>query len=331
MSAGQPQTDEDPMRPLPGMNSRALIPQSRRGIALVTLAACLVIVPLIYYGLVPLFIQRIDDDTAFRADPPPGGSYAVAMAAGLVGREVDTHSWVANDPFFLPGYAMDNMPNYQMGIIAATARFALEMSDQIGRVRGSSQIDPDLDDAVGRLRRPGNIWYIDFDVSWAPVAPSESEYRKGRRSLEQYNERVAAGTAVFEKRADNLLATLERIAADLGSASALLDERLADSAWIPIDFKADDLFYANKGRLYAYYMIIDALGRDYDRVLQERELASVWSKMIASLRDAAELSPLIVLNGTPDGMVFPNHLAAQGFYLLRARTQLREVTNILLK
>jgi hypothetical protein len=27
----------------------------------------------------------------------------------------------------------------------------------------------------------------------------------------------------------------------------------------------------------------------------------------------------------------PSHLAAQGFYLLRARTQLREISNILLK
>ena len=28
---------------------------------------------------------------------------------------------------------------------------------------------------------------------------------------------------------------------------------------------------------------------------------------------------------------FPSHLASQGFFLLRARTQMREVTNILLK
>ncbi len=31
------------------------------------------------------------------------------------------------------------------------------------------------------------------------------------------------------------------------------------------------------------------------------------------------------------GWLWPNHLTAQGFYLLRARTQLRELTNILLK
>jgi len=30
-------------------------------------------------------------------------------------------------------------------------------------------------------------------------------------------------------------------------------------------------------------------------------------------------------------LLVPNHLAAQGFYLLRARTQLREITAILLR
>jgi hypothetical protein len=43
------------------------------------------------------------------------------------------------------------------------------------------------------------------------------------------------------------------------------------------------------------------------------------------------LDPLIVVNSEPDGLVAPSHLAVQGFYLLRARTRLREITNILLK
>ena len=48
------------------------------------------------------------------------------------------------------------------------------------------------------------------------------------------------------------------------------------------------------------------------------------ARALESLREAAQLDPLIVTNGSPDG-IFPNsHLTAQGFYLLRARTQLRE-------
>ena len=40
---------------------------------------------------------------------------------------------------------------------------------------------------------------------------------------------------------------------------------------------------------------------------------------------------VVIVNGKPDGQLQPNHLAVQGFYLLRARTQLREISNILLK
>ncbi len=40
---------------------------------------------------------------------------------------------------------------------------------------------------------------------------------------------------------------------------------------------------------------------------------------------------LIVSNGSPDDLYPANHLLAEGFYLMRARTQLREITNILLK
>ena len=49
------------------------------------------------------------------------------------------------------------------------------------------------------------------------------------------------------------------------------------------------------------------------------------------LKEAAKLPPMIVRNGVPDSLLQPNHLTAQGFYLLRARTQLKEITNILLK
>ena len=42
-------------------------------------------------------------------------------------------------------------------------------------------------------------------------------------------------------------------------------------------------------------------------------------------------TPTVIVNGDPEGQLLPSHLAAQGFYLLRARTQLKEIANILLK
>src|ERR671919_136445 len=217
------------------------------------------------------------------------------------------------------------------GGIAAISRFALELADQIARTRGSSQVDPDLDTASGLLRYPGIVWVFDFRTSWAPTASSEQQYRRAMEALRGYNQRLSQGQAVFEARADNLLGTLDRIAADMGSSSAAIERKLEDRSEFWPDWTADDLFYADKGRLYAYYLLMRALEADFANVIRERELAGAWTQTLESFRAAATLQPWVIVNGAPDGQLMPSHLAAQGFFLLRARTQLREISNILLK
>jgi hypothetical protein len=286
----------------------------------------------VYYLGGILWLHEIDDDPEFALESsvPEGSSRAVAVAADLIDREINTHRWVANDPFFMPGSLLDNMPEYQQGIVTAISRFSLELADQIARTRGSSQVDPDLDRAAGLLRYPGTIWIFDFRTSWAPTASSEQQYRQAVAALRSYNERLGQGQAVFETRADNLLGTLDRIAADIGSSSAALDQQLRAAGLWP-DFAADNLFYVTKGRLYAYYLLMRALQVDFANVIRERQLGSAWTQTVESFREAVNLQPWVVVNGAPDSQVMPSHLASQGFFLLRARTQLREISNILLK
>lgn len=304
------------------------IGRTRRGIVYTVLALMA-----LYYPVGMIWVHRIDDDTSFQArDVAPGASHSVALTAALIAREVDRNRWTPNDPWFLPPAALDNMPNFQQGIVAALSRFAIELLDQIGRTRGSSQADPDLDRAVGLLKYPGSVWIINPEVSWwVPTASSERQYRAGRQRLLDFNRRLVAGDAVFERRADNLLATLDRIAADLGSASASADRQIREHSGDLIDFEADDLFYNIKGRIYAYYLLLTALAKDFDKVITEKELTSVWRELLDSLEAAALLDPWVVANGKPDANFPASHLAAQGFYLLRARTQLKEAVNILLK
>ena len=145
-----------------------------------------------------------------------------------------------------------------------------------------------------------------------------------------YNARVAKGEAVFERRADNLLATLDRIAKGMGSSSDALAKRMAQKPRI-IDAKADNLFYGVKGQMYGYYLILRELEKDFDGVVQEKKLGPLYQEMLSSLAAGAALKPFAVMPAKPDGLIFPNHLSAQGFYLLRARTQLRELTDSLLK
>ena len=306
-------------------------PRVRR--AAIVVVALVVLILLLYYPAGMLVVHDIDDDLNYQAPPAygdSGGSRAVAVAAGLIHREVDVNRWVANDPVFLPGALLDNMRYYQQGIIAALARFAFELTDQIGRTRGSSQVDTDLQEAAGLLQYSGTKWVFDFSTSLAPTAPSEAQYRKAKKALIAYNTRLAAGDAVFDPRADNLLATLDRMAADLGSASAVHDKRIAEGSGL-IDTEADNVFYTVKGQTYAYYLLLRELETDFANVIQDRELNAAWQQLLASMASAAHLNAWIITNGDPGSLLVPNHLAEQGFYLLRARTQLREITNILLK
>ena len=297
------------------------------------LLGAVALILLVYYPAGMIWVHRIDaepDFAASAADVTPGKSRAVAVAAALIDREVNRNRWTANDPFFLPAAALDNMPNFQQGVVAAVSRFTLELTDQIARTRGSSEADADLEKALGLLKYPGTVWIFDLSTSWAPTASSEAQYRAGLRALWRYNERLAEGNAMFERRSDNLIVVLDRIAADIGSSSAALDRQIRDHSGL-FDLHADDLFYGVKGRLYAYYLILRELAIDFDNVLADRDLAPAWQRMLESFRASSELEPWVIVNGPPDSPILPSHLAAQGFYLLRARTQLREISNILLK
>jgi hypothetical protein len=278
--------------------------------------------------------HRIDDDLGFQApvaDLPPGGSRTVGMIAALVHRETDVNRWVANDPWFMPGHWLDNMPNFQQGMFAALARTTAELRDRLGRTRGTSQEDPDLREAAGLLQFPGDKWVIDLATSPWPQTTSEAQYRRARKALLAYNDRLSGGRAVLERRADNLLETLDRIALDLGASAAALDQRIAEHGGRVFDPRADDVFYSIKGQSYGYAIVLRALAEDFDALMRERGIATLWAQMLASLDHAARMDPLVVINAAPDGILLPSHLAAQGFYVLRARAQMREITNVLLK
>lgn len=289
---------------------------------------------ILYYPLGMALIHVIDDDGDYGLEfgtKSEKRSAAVDVAVALIDREVNQHSWISNDPFFKPGAALDNMSNYQQGIISAIARFSFELVDQLGRTRGSSKADPDLQEVSGLLQYPGDKWFMDFSTSLLPVSTSEAQYRRAKVLLEKYNDRLEKGEAIFERRADNLLATLDRIALDLGASSAAIDQRIEDRFACVLDTNADDLFYHVKGQAYAYSQILKGLRRDFTDVIATRDLKTTWDEMRKSMDSVVALDPSIVSNCDADGFFFQNHLASEGFYLLRARTQLKEITNILLK
>ena len=295
------------------------------------IAIVVVLIVVLYYPIGMILTHKINDDPDFAAPTVDAdGSQAVAVAAALMDREVNQTAWPANDPFFMPGWALDNMPNFQIGIRDAVKRFALELQDEIGRNRGTSSADPDLQNAASAFNYAPDKWVWNTN-SLMPTSTSTEMYQQGIKALLNYNSRLAKGQAAFEKRADNLIGTLDKIGKDLGDRSEKTNRQIVENSGSWLDFQADDVFYQNKGRMYADALILRDLGKDFADILKEKGAQPIWDRMVQSLLEGAELQPWVVINGRPDAMMQPNHLAAQGFYLIRARAQLEELNDVLTK
>ncbi len=302
--------------------------QPKRGWQVWAIAGALVVVP-IYYILGAVLTHRINDDLNFKADDPgPGASRTIAVIAGLIDREINQTAWAPNTQPFQPAALLrygGNMANFQSGMVKALSNITVEIESYVGRSRGTSAADPDLGRARQGLSRQPDTWLLD---PW-PTSSADQEYRKARTALIAYNARVADGRAVFDERADNLQALLARSALDLGSSSDALEKQIGTGRKVFIDRRADKLFYFVKGQSYAYFIALRAVREDFKEVIVERRVATLYDAMLADLATAASLQPLIVQNASPNALLMPNHLSTEGFYLLRARSKMREITDIL--
>jgi len=279
-------------------------PVRRRWFRLTVFGVLLALI--LYYPVGAWRADVIDDDTAFAVKPAEAGqSAALAIAAGLIRREIDGHGWAPNRPF-----------NFQRGEVAAVGRLASEMDRRLGQIG-----DGELARAALLLRYPADVWMVNLKAPWEKTISTEKQYRNAARALEAFNKRVAAGQpdALFVARPDVLGGILVGFAEEVELAATTLEESQA-GAWL--DGRLASAFYSAKGRAYASFMILRALGEDYRSLLVERNLDDVWQAMLGSLEAAATARPWIVLNGGGGSALVPNHLAWEGFRLLRAERRM---------
>lgn len=269
-----------------------------------------------------------------------GRSGVVDAVRYLVTFNVDENSWISSHPLYKGGLFgidwdatpfMDNKASFQRGVQQAAARVAVELSDQLGRVRGTSEVDLDLQQARGWMQSDQFTWYFNpfSKLPFGPTTPTQNFYRKAIKAFENYNKRLESCQATFDARADNLMAMMDRIAKDIGSTSARIKDQSENfnSGWF--DFRADNQFYFAKGQLYALYGLLQGARADFQQVLEIRRLDELWANMEAQIKSGLELDPWIVSNGKEDGWIMPTHLTTIGFYILRVRSNLIEIRSVL--
>jgi hypothetical protein len=259
------------------------------------------------------------------------------VTADLVDFNVNQNQWISSMILYKLGFFgldwdrtpfFDNKASFQRGINQAVRRTSVELVDTLGRVRGTSQVDSDLQDARGALQFDEYTWYLGWNPP-GPKTPTPSYYRTAIKKLRAFNDRLAACQTTFDARADNLIQFVDRIANDIGSTSAILKDRAENhnNGWF--DTRADDRFWFAYGQLYGYYGMLTAAEADFDDVIKEKKLTTLWDDMEGQLRSALRIQPFIVANGREDGWIVPSHLTTMGFYILRVRSNLVDIKAVL--
>lgn len=234
------------------------------------------------------------------------GLKTTGLATVLINQEVFENLWTPNLPFIFPTYFLDNLPNFQLGEMSAISNVISSFSYLAGR-------DEKIASAAAYLKYPGDIWM--FDKSGVlPVPSSTSQYKKGRKDLLRSNPLVYG----LDLNNYSLGIILRNISKDLKESLVKVDTHIVEESSSWFDFKADNVFYYNQGKTYAYALFLRTLAEDYKQVLVEKNLYADFTSLIKALEDASQIDPMIVRNGDDNSSLAPNHLYVLGYYIQKA-------------
>lgn len=243
------------------------------------------------------------------------GEYFVQANEALVETMLDR--WLPNDIFW-PTVFLDNMPNFQLGVLEVVRYNTRVLRDNLTRMRTTDKLDSHAEKAFTSFSNDPYKWLF-------PSA--ESKWNEGYNSLGLYHENLISGASTFYPRADNLAQLLDQYISLMGgvntkliSAAKKAQKPTAAGGKSPIDVigveektsevvvpwhEIDDNFYYAQGVAYALHLSFKAIKRDFYSVLQDKNSLSLIDTIIEVL-DRCNFEPLLIFNGAPD-CIFANH------------------------
>ena len=291
------------------------------------------------FDVVKLAQQRA---TAHQQSPVTGSAVTSAlMGCGEI--LLDKRGGYLSNDVLPPGVLMDNVPNWEFGVLTATRDLAREMRNKFSRSQSQSEEDADLKEADPLFSSPNDRWLL---------PGSEGQYRKAIGHVDGYFVRIGKNDpngAQFYARADNLADYLDLVSTRLGSLSQRLSAsvgqlRLEGDA--PVDpgapknaagqqivktpwSKIDDIFYESRGYTWALLEQLKAIQVDFAPILQRKNAVVSLRQVIRELEESQKpvWSPAI-LNGSPFGF-FANHSLVMANYVSRANAALIDLKTLL--
>ncbi len=271
----------------------------------------------LYYPIGGWMMNKIDTTTDYEINTPPSQSTTVEMMSFLIKREVSDKMWTPNLPFIFPSYVLDNMPNFQLGLMSAVSNVSSSFAAKVDQTIAPEKELP-LKTAAELLKYPGTIWMFSPQNKLTPVPSANTQYKKARKQLVAYNRSLREGGSVFYKSPGDLAYFLQRMSKDLWLSNEKLEAHIREHSSDWVDNRSDDLFYYQQGKIYGYYLLMKALSYDYKDIILANDIYQPWTQMVKALEEAVVLSPAVVRNGEPDSTLAPNHLSSIGYYSLKA-------------
>ncbi len=252
--------------------------------------------------------------------------------------------FLSND-IFPPGVWLDNIPNWEYGVLIQSRDLSKAMREAFSRSQSQSTEDSALARAESRFNFDHNSW---------AVPASESEYRQGVKSLEDYLQRLSdedQHNAQFFARADNLRYWLSTVETRLGSLSQRLsasvgqrrlntdlagEERASQSTSTPAEVmvktpwtEIDDVFYEARGSAWALLHFLKAVEVDFADVLEKKNAKVSVQQIIRELEATQEsvFSP-VIMNGDGFGAL-ANHSLVMASYISRANAGIIDLRELL--
>ena len=258
---------------------------------------------------------------AFPPDKPfvPGEIFATTLAAVMENELNGFFGWRPNDfPLWGRRVMADNNANRQLGIIMAVRETTRVFKDHLTKV-SSNEYDPNLLIADTDFRNDAYKWIL-------PSA--ESKYRDGVRHLHLYVTGLHANPQTsreLNQRNVELVRLIQAWGDMLGDAHANLYRTRKDDGSAVHAWDVDDYFYHAQGYAAVMFYMMQAVKREYHQALTTKPvLAQLFDETIDPLGKAAMMKPLVVLNGSPDG-VFANHRRNLDAYISEARQKMYSI------
>lgn len=291
------------------------------------IAAGIALALLIAVNLALHFGQKAHDrlgysvDAAFPPDKPsaPGEIYATTLAEIMDHELHSGFGWRPNDFFLWGPYLMaDNNANRQLGIIMVVRETMRVFKDHLTKI-SSNEYDADLVVADTDFRNEATKWIL-------PSA--ESKYSDGVKHLRMYVAGLHANpptSSQLNQRNVELIRLFQSWTDLLGDAHAMLYiSRKPDGSPI-YPWNDDDYFYHAQGYAHVMYYMLQAVRREYSQTQKTKPvLTTLMDEAIDPLGKAATMKPLIVLNGSPTG-ILANHRRNLDAYITEARQKMYSI------